>query len=590
MSEDESEDEFQESISDTSLLSFEEKVLEPTPHSKKNKKKSNMADTNSKTPRTHASQSDEDDENNPQELLKEMIRLFVRRKSGDVDKARRLGELLAEKVKTLKTAMKLADEDPGGSGETKSPCSNEEYENMKAKEKQLQEKIENYEAKLAEKEDKSETLNSERVNFVERIRLLEDENERLRQGMLKRDRTTPEKIRACIDQQLQTLEITITNGDTEASKESIYNIRREVGRLMSHIEEIEESRDKYKMDLIKAHEVIRTTETIDQLKTEIQRSIDTRLGQHSTTLRRTVEDIKREVESIKRNTKASVPLQNHRPQMGTSYSEKLQQRQPKKPSLVVQPKDANISINEMKAALNREIDTATILKLQCKQTKAGNLVLTLNTEADATELKNRLQSNENLTTKMDITNAKPRMTKVIIFGAPSFTHEEGEIDKENYKEQRLDPALQQSLRLEKVDSTLHRIIKTNRKDSVNLVVEVSQRDASYLEQNKINIGFNRCSVRRYVVTPRCYNCQRIGHMSKDCPNEETCAKCARPHNTASCSMDRKRCVNCFDAERDRTSGKSINFEHFAYEGCCTTYRAYQRELLDKQRQMASRSG
>lgn len=153
----------------------------------------------------------------------------------------------------------------------------------------------------------------------------------------------------------------------------------------------------------------------------------------------------------------------------------------------------------------------------------------------------------------------------------------------------MDPALQKTLRLEKVDSVLHKIIKTNRKDTVNLVVEVSQRDASYLEQYKINIGFSRCSVRRYVVTPRCYNCQRLGHMSKDCQNKETCAKCARLHNTTACPMERTRCVNCYEADRNGTFERSINFEHFAYEGCCTTYRNYQRELLDKQRQKASSS-
>lgn len=256
---------------------------------------------------------------------------------------------------------------------------------------------------------------------------------------------------------------------------------------------------------------------------------------------------------------------------------------------MVTPKDAKTTIQEIKATLHKEIDISTIPNLQCKPTKAGNLVLTLNSDAEAMELKNHLRTNNNLTAKLDVAKVKPRMTKVIIFGVPTANiDDENDTKKEYYKEKILDPALRKTLRMEKVESALHKIMKSNRNDTVNLVVKVPQRDAVYLEQYKLNISFNRCAVRRYIVTPRCFNCQRLGHMSRDCKDKETCAHF---HNTADCLSDRKRCVNCYDADRQRTrSERPIDYEHFAYEGCCTAYRKFQRQILDQQRQKASSSG
>lgn len=142
----------------------------------------------------------------------------------------------------------------------------------------------------------------------------------------------------------------------------------------------------------------------------------------------------------------------------------------------------------------------------------------------------------------------------------------------------------------KVDFALIKIMKPNRNDTVNLVVEVPQWDVVHLEQSKINIGFNRCTVRRYIVTPRCFNCQKLGHMSRDCQEKETCAKWARYHSTTDCLLDRKCCVNCYDADRKRSrSDRPTDYEHYTIEGCCTVYRQFQRQILDQQNEKTSSS-
>ena len=61
----------------------------------------------------------------------------------------------------------------------------------------------------------------------------------------------------------------------------------------------------------------------------------------------------------------------------------------------------------------------------------------------------------------------------------------------------------------------------------------------------VNIGYIRCKCNTYVPNPtRCFQCQKLGHVSSVCKGNPTCAKCGQEgHSTDSCSDD-PICVNC----------------------------------------------
>ena len=42
---------------------------------------------------------------------------------------------------------------------------------------------------------------------------------------------------------------------------------------------------------------------------------------------------------------------------------------------------------------------------------------------------------------------------------------------------------------------------------------------------------------------RCYQCQRFGHIAKDCKFKEACGKCAGEHRNNNCTLE-SCCVNC----------------------------------------------
>ncbi|KAH7986174.1 hypothetical protein HPB52_025154 [Rhipicephalus sanguineus] len=64
--------------------------------------------------------------------------------------------------------------------------------------------------------------------------------------------------------------------------------------------------------------------------------------------------------------------------------------------------------------------------------------------------------------------------------------------------------------------------------------------------DKINLGFTRHELVDYVETPpRCFKCQRFGHVAKHCRGEQRCKRCGGPHDFKTCTSKEKLvCANC----------------------------------------------
>lgn len=68
-------------------------------------------------------------------------------------------------------------------------------------------------------------------------------------------------------------------------------------------------------------------------------------------------------------------------------------------------------------------------------------------------------------------------------------------------------------------------------------------DKPFLPQ-KVKAAFYSLDVRPYYPKPiRCFRCQRFGHISNKCPNEELCKCGSRPHTGSPCE-EPLRCINC----------------------------------------------
>ena len=85
--------------------------------------------------------------------------------------------------------------------------------------------------------------------------------------------------------------------------------------------------------------------------------------------------------------------------------------------------------------------------------------------------------------------------------------------------------------------------------------------SSAVRPEKIKVGFLKVSVRDYIPDPlRCFKCQRFGHVTDKCENQQRCAKCssADGHDSRSCTSTQAKCTNC-------------RGEHGAWDRKCPTF-------------------
>lgn len=73
--------------------------------------------------------------------------------------------------------------------------------------------------------------------------------------------------------------------------------------------------------------------------------------------------------------------------------------------------------------------------------------------------------------------------------------------------------------------------------------------------NKLYIGYLRCSVYPYRPHIRCFHCQEHGHMRSRCKNPLRCANCGESHETNTCKSSTTKCINCANSS-DHKSGCS----------------------------------
>ncbi|XP_076230262.1 uncharacterized protein LOC143176008 [Nomia melanderi] len=93
------------------------------------------------------------------------------------------------------------------------------------------------------------------------------------------------------------------------------------------------------------------------------------------------------------------------------------------------------------------------------------------------------------------------------------------------------------------------LFKTGKGNSKNWVIEVSPKARKALkDRGRLFLEWQVCHVRDYVVAGRCFRCQAFGHIAKHCRAvADTCGHCAQEgHSFKECpnTKEKPSCINC----------------------------------------------
>ena len=88
--------------------------------------------------------------------------------------------------------------------------------------------------------------------------------------------------------------------------------------------------------------------------------------------------------------------------------------------------------------------------------------------------------------------------------------------------------------------------------SYTVVIKISPevRNLININGNKLFISLSRCEVKDRFHFIQCFHCQRIGHISTNCPDKAkmpVCMYCAGSHSSKMCEVNLSILGYCYDA-------------------------------------------
>ena len=139
-------------------------------------------------------------------------------------------------------------------------------------------------------------------------------------------------------------------------------------------------------------------------------------------------------------------------------------------------------------------------------------------------------------------------------------------------EELIDAIINQNLDNNIASTDIKAIIRLTIRGStfVNWVLEVKPVVRNKIcKLSRVYINWTSVRVTDYIRILRCYNCQRFGHMARDCKSTQICSSCSdEGHDQKDCNnVDKILC--CPNCKRDGLEG--IHLNHSASSKECKTY-------------------
>lgn len=193
--------------------------------------------------------------------------------------------------------------------------------------------------------------------------------------------------------------------------------------------------------------------------------------------------------------------------------------------------------DETRTLLQSAVNPAGLKVTSLRRGPRAGLILEIEGEASLAKFK------EKLPPSLKVEEPAKRQPKVLIYDTPVNTTVEQVRESLQYLVEE-SPEMRDA-----VEATRLCFRMRERDRRQNLVVEVRPivRQA-ILRDGRVFVGWSSCRVRDYLVSARCFNCQRMGHVAKHCREKAAiCSHCAETgHSYKECTrrQEAPTCANC----------------------------------------------
>lgn len=243
--------------------------------------------------------------------------------------------------------------------------------------------------------------------------------------------------------------------------------------------------------------------------------------------------------------------------------------------LVVKQKGSQKDIKQIKKDLQEKIKPAELgLGVSMgRPTKNGGLIISCGNEKEISTVRSEIQ--KKLGENYEVDQPKKHDHRIKVVG----------VHESEYEEDLIMSVIKQNELQENIKDFKLKILRKSNvlNKRFNIIFEVDSSSYNLLINKEIiNIGWSRCRVFNDYGIVRCYNCNKYGHLQKDCKNKIMCAKCSGDHDTKQCmdESDNCKCVNCIDSNDKFKMNLDINHPAWDYANC-ETYKRIEKIRRNK---------
>lgn len=209
-----------------------------------------------------------------------------------------------------------------------------------------------------------------------------------------------------------------------------------------------------------------------------------------------------------------------------------------------------------------------------RATKNGSLILNCGNEKEISNVQAEIQAKLGGDYEVDTPRKHEHRIKVVAINECEYNVPEHDIIERVINQNHLDKS--------SMDFKIRILRKTNVVNKkFNIVFETDSNSYNLLiAGQRMNLGWNRYWIFNDYGIIRCYNCNKYGHMQKECKDRKACGKCTEEHESKECQACIVKCVNC--VVTNKKYGMHLNTDHTTWDVLnCETFKRIEKIQRNK---------